>query len=165
MKILVIGEAGRGKTTLATKLSIKLGIPVFSTDDFYWAQKFSIPADKVVSVEKIQQVYAGETWIVEGTTAHLLVPGFELADKIIYIGFNTVWSQWRALIRRSFGRPGENWWQLAKLMKHVLYKRRNWAGRMSLLTQLEPYFAKTLVCNEAQSTDEDLRMSLKFLQS
>jgi len=45
-KILIVGDYGRGKTTLAQKLSRKLGIPYYSTDDFYWEKKFSKKQDK-----------------------------------------------------------------------------------------------------------------------
>jgi len=34
-KIIIIGDAGRGKSTLATKLAEKLGILHYSTDDSF----------------------------------------------------------------------------------------------------------------------------------
>jgi len=34
-KIIIIGDAGRGKSTLASKLSKKLNISYYSTDDFF----------------------------------------------------------------------------------------------------------------------------------
>ena len=40
-KIIIIGDAGRGKTTLASNLSKKLGIKHYSTDDFFYEIKFT----------------------------------------------------------------------------------------------------------------------------
>jgi len=40
-KIIIIGDAGRGKSTLASKLSKKLNTPHYSTDDYFYEVKFS----------------------------------------------------------------------------------------------------------------------------
>jgi adenylate kinase family enzyme len=38
-RIFILGDAGRGKTTFAEKLSKHTGIPHYSTDDFFWKVK------------------------------------------------------------------------------------------------------------------------------
>ncbi len=48
-RILIVGDSGRGKSTLAKSLSQKLNIKQYSTDDFFWKEKFSIPEDKEAS--------------------------------------------------------------------------------------------------------------------
>ncbi|MBC7766653.1 hypothetical protein H7Y21_01505, partial [Arenimonas sp.] len=55
-KILIIGESGRGKSVLAHKLSEKLSLPFYSTDNFFWKIKFSEPNDKEESKIKIGKV-------------------------------------------------------------------------------------------------------------
>ena len=41
-RILIIGDSGRGKTVLARKISEKLGIPAYSTDDYLYEMKFTV---------------------------------------------------------------------------------------------------------------------------
>ena len=55
-KILILGDAGRGKTTFAEKLSKKISIPYYSTDDFFWKVKFTEANDKAKSVEEISNI-------------------------------------------------------------------------------------------------------------
>lgn len=103
-KIIIIGEAGRGKSTLAKKLSEKLNIPHFSTDDFYWETKFTIPRDKEKSLALVNEQYAKNEWIIEGTTQWLIEPALDDADMIIYLYFKNIWYQWFYISKRYFER-------------------------------------------------------------
>ena len=49
-RILIVGDAGRGKSTLASKISAKLGIPHHSTDHFYYEVKFTKIRDRQESI-------------------------------------------------------------------------------------------------------------------
>lgn len=86
-RILIVGDAGRGKTTLAKSLSEKLKMKHYSTDDFFWKIKFTVPNDRESSTEKITKIYDEKNWIVEGATRHLITKGIEKADLIIYLGY------------------------------------------------------------------------------
>jgi adenylate kinase family enzyme len=79
-KILIVGDAGRGKSTLAEKISKKLGIPHHSTDDFFYEVKFSKVRDRPESIEQIKEIFKKEKWIVEGTTKML----YKFLDIKIY---------------------------------------------------------------------------------
>jgi adenylate kinase family enzyme len=68
-RIFILGDSGRGKSTFARKLSEKIAIPYYSTDDFFWKTKFSEPSDRQKSIEDISRVYDGDSWIVEGGIA------------------------------------------------------------------------------------------------
>ena len=122
-RILIIGDAGRGKTTLAHKISEKLKIPFYSTDDFYWKKKFSIPNDKEGSIMQIKSVYEKEAWIVEGSTTHLFQHGLDKADLIIYLKFKNIILQWRSLINRNKRRENESLLDLIKFLIYVTRKR------------------------------------------
>ena len=86
-KILIVGDAGRGKSTLASKISAKLGIPHHSTDDFFYEVKFTKVRNRKESVEKILKIYKNDKWIIEGTTRHLFEHGLDSADKIINLKY------------------------------------------------------------------------------
>lgn len=122
-KILIMGDAGRGKSTLAAHLSEKTGIQHHSTDDYYYEVKFSKPRNKQQSIDKISKLYHNQAWIIEGTTHHLLEPGLASADIIIYLVYQNILHQWASLMKRHFQRDNARLIDLALLMKHVFYKR------------------------------------------
>lgn len=118
-----MGDAGRGKSTLASRLSEKLGIHHHSTDDYYYEVKFSKPREKQQSIREISKLFHAPQWIIEGTTHHLLEQGLAPADLIIYLKHKNVAYQWACLVSRHFQRDNESWLDLFQLVKHVLYKR------------------------------------------
>ena len=114
-RILIIGDSGRGKSTFAPKLSQKLNLPVYSTDDFFWKIKFSEPNDRQESIKKIEKIYLTDDWVVEGGTIHLIRSGLDRADVIINLIFRNIIQQWWSLIKRNRDRKYEN------LMRHLTY--------------------------------------------
>lgn len=106
-KIFILGDAGRGKTAFAGKLSKHTDIPYYSTDDFFWKVKFTVPNDREKSVEEINPIYDKEEWIMEGTTRRLIIKGLEKADIIYWFKFKNILYQYYFLIRRCFTRKEE----------------------------------------------------------
>ena len=147
-KIIIIGDAGRGKTTLAEKLFQKLDIKHYSTDDFYYKKKFSEVRVREESIELISKVFHNDKWIVEGSTQWLLQPGLDSADLIIYLKYINIFPQWLVLIKRHFTRGDKNIWHTILLLRHVLYKRYGWGHKRGKITHKEvvaPYLNKTIV--------------------
>jgi len=122
-RILIVGDSCRGKSTLASKISAKLGIPHHSTDDFYYEVKFSKVRDRKESIENIKKIFQNEKWIIEGTTKHLIEHGLHSADKIIHLKYKNIPTQWAVLFKRYLKKDGETIGGLYKLMRHVLYKK------------------------------------------
>jgi len=122
-KILVLGDAGRGKSTFAEKLSNKTSIPHYSTDDFFYRVKFTEVNDREKSVEEIAHVYEQDEWIMEGTTRRLILAGLEKADIIYLLNFKNIIYQYYFLIKRSLTRKYESLNGLLQLLKHVTYKK------------------------------------------
>jgi len=136
-KILIVGDACRGKSTLASKISTKLGIQNYSTDDFYYEVKFTKVRDRKESIESIKKIFQGERWLIEGTTKHLIEPGLHSADIIIHLRYKNILTQWIFLIKRYFKRDNETIGGLYKLMKHVLYKKHHLGYRKGKPTPTE----------------------------
>ena len=158
-RILIVGDAGRGKSTFAERLSAKTGIPCCSTDDFYWKVKFSEPNDKQKSIEDIRKVYAGSEWIVDGSTRHLTQDGFEKADIIYFLQFDSLLQQYWFLITRHFKRDNETLAGLLELLVHVTYKKykKGYGNHLpSLKDMLENYKEKVVRLATLKEINEQL---------
>lgn len=165
-KILVVGDAGRGKTTFASSLAKKIGIPHFSTDDFYFEKKFSIPREKSLAIEKIQsEVYSSlDSWVVDGTTKHLIKGGLEKSDTIYLLVFDNIIHQYLSIIHRSFKRrrgdgPRESLSETFGMLKHVTKKRydTSYSSHMSHLHKLlDPYKNKIIKVNSFKKLNDIL---------
>ncbi len=159
-KIIIIGDAGRGKTTLAEKLSKKLGMEYYSTDDFYYEVKFSKARTKEEAANLISKTYHNDKWIVEGTTQWLLRPGLESSDLIIYLKYKNILHQWFVIIKRHFVRKDESLWQTFLLLRHVLYKRYGWGhkkGKPKHHEVLAPYKDKVLTLSSFKEIDNFIK--------
>ena len=156
-KILILGDAGRGKTTFAERLSKKIGIQHYSTDDFFWKVKFSEANDKEKSVQEISKIYSQNQWIVDGTTRRLIVEGLEKADVIYFLKFNNILYQYYFLISRSLKRKHEKFIDLWKLLKHVAYKKykKGYGNHTASLNDLlEPHKEKIIELNSMKDIND-----------
>jgi adenylate kinase family enzyme len=156
-RILILGDSGIGKTTLAEKLSKILLIPTHSTDDFYWATKFSVKRDPAIALAKINAVYSTNNWIVEGSTQKLTEPGYAQADVILYLSFKNIFWQWWCLVKRHNTRNNESLKDIFLLMRHVFYKKYNLGymkGKPRVLDLLKPFHTKLIVINTHKEIDK-----------
>ncbi|MEK7645339.1 MAG: hypothetical protein AAB391_03440 [Patescibacteria group bacterium] len=165
-RIIITGDAGRGKSTLAAELSRKFGIPSHSTDDYFYEVKFSKPRDRQQALEQISETFKQEKWIVEGTTAWLLEPGMASADIILYLRYKNILSQWGTLLRRGLSRENERIKQTLFLMKHVFYKRYSLGykkGKMTHQEFIEPHKHKVVTLSSFKEIEDFLRIGLLSL--
>lgn len=71
MKIHIFGASGSGVSTLGKALALKLQIPFFDADDYYW-KRTDPPFIEAIPVEERKvllrnAVSAGDSWVVSGT--------------------------------------------------------------------------------------------------
>ena len=158
-RILIVGDSGRGKSTLAKKLSEKLNIKHHSTDDFFWKVKFTVATDKAISIRNISKIYDKESWIVEGSTRSLIKEGIERSDQIIHLVHPSLVSQFWTLFKRKLKRNEETWMNLLGLYKHLIKKRFKFGeqkGKMSLDEMLEPFSQKIVKLKSFKEIDDFL---------
>ena len=158
-KIIITGDSCRGKTTLALKISEKLRIPYYSTDDCLYEIKFTKKRDRQEGIDIIEKVYKNEKWIVEGTTGYLLKNGLDSADIIISLTHKYVFTQWMYLIKRYLNRNIENESikSLLTLLRHVLYKRYGWGyrkGKIKNSERIEPHINKVIILTSFKKINE-----------
>lgn len=85
-RIMIIGCAGAGKTTLAQNLAERLDIPWFSMDQLYWNENWT-PAEKSVIAAQQRDILARDHWIIEGNYSNHMPDRLALADTVIFLDF------------------------------------------------------------------------------
>jgi adenylate kinase family enzyme len=97
-RIVVLGCAGSGKTTLARRLGERIGAPVISLDAI-WQPQWT--TDDVANFRILmKQAHAGETWISDGNFA---VATFDIrlsrATLVVWLDRPKLFCAWRAVMR------------------------------------------------------------------
>lgn len=102
-EILVTGNAGAGKSTLAKRLAAERDLPFFSLDGIVWQEgwKKTPPGEKN---ERIEELIARDSWIVDGVSTRVL----QAADVVIFLDV----PRWRCL------------WQAARRNMRYLFSSR-----------------------------------------
>ncbi|HET9060814.1 MAG TPA: hypothetical protein VFN61_12900 [Acidimicrobiales bacterium] len=97
-RILVIGTAGARKTTFATALSSRRGLPVVHLDLHYWRPGWVRPSEDEWR-EQQQNLLSGDAWIAEGNYLGTLDLRLERAQDVILLE-----APWVTCARRAFLR-------------------------------------------------------------
>jgi adenylate kinase family enzyme len=108
-RILLIGSGGAGKSTLARQLADRLHLPLIHLDSLYWRAGW-VPSPKGEWVAQVDQLIAGEQWIMDGNYGGTLARRLARADTVVWLDLPRTVCLWRVLKRqaRYFGRsrPG-----------------------------------------------------------
>jgi adenylate kinase family enzyme len=95
-RIVILGCAGSGKTTLACKLGERTGAPVISLDTIWQEQEKDLPAFR----NSIKTLHANHQWISDGNFA---AATFDIrlprATLVIWLERSKLSCAWRAVLR------------------------------------------------------------------
>ncbi|HRX44315.1 MAG TPA: hypothetical protein P5059_03645 [Candidatus Dojkabacteria bacterium] len=146
-KILVLGDSGRGKSTLSKKLSDKYNLRYIELDDIFWIKKFTKKRTDEEQIKLLKEILANEEdWIIEGSTRHLVSVCLEVADCILHLSFKNILMQWFYVLRRGFARK-DSIKESLNLCIH-LYKKRyglgNSKGKESVRNMIKPFSEKVI---------------------
>ena len=98
-KIVIIGSAGAGKSTLARKLGELLKIEVIHLDHHFWQpgwKEYSIKSRIAIQ----RDFFAMPQWIIEGTYLDSSDDRLNAADTIIFLDIQRLICLWRVIKRR-----------------------------------------------------------------
>lgn len=99
-KIWIFGGIGSGKTIFAEKLSKKIGIPFYTTDNMIYLNNFK----KKYTIEKrnfkLKEISKKRSWIFEGVhKSDWILPAFDKSELVIFIDTRMFKRMYRTLMR------------------------------------------------------------------
>ena len=107
-RVLVVGPCGAGKSTFATALAERLGLPLFHMDRLNW-QPGWIESPPQILLARIDEVIAQDRWVLEGTYGGSLDRRLPRADTVALLDYPITLCLWRLLRRiwrwRGRSRP------------------------------------------------------------
>ncbi len=99
-KILILGNGGSGKTTLAEKISLLTKAPILHLDKIYWKNGWKKPESSLFE-GRLNQVLDQQQWIIEGTPMLGLEHRLAYADFIIFLDIHRLTCLFRVFKRWS----------------------------------------------------------------
>jgi adenylate kinase family enzyme len=108
-RILVIGHPGAGKSTLASELGKKIGLPVVHLDKEFWQPGWiRTPEDEWW--QQVTSIITSDRWIIDGTFDRTLDLRLKRADTVILLDYSRYLCLWRIMKRvvANFGKVRPN---------------------------------------------------------
>jgi adenylate kinase family enzyme len=118
MRIVILGCAGSGKTTLARRLGDLTGAPVINLDEI-WQPEWN---EKNVSEfrQLVQQAHASENWISDGNFAQATFDiRLPCATQIVWLERSKSFCLWNAVTRVFKRREPHRLRRLAKVVRYI----------------------------------------------
>ncbi len=126
-RVLIIGNAGSGKTTFAVKLAEKTGLPLVHLDKIYWYGQWEHLSqeefDKALQIELEK-----ESWIIDGNFNRTLPHRLKYCDTVFFFDLPVTTCLWGITKRvlQSYGKTrsdmGGNCPERFDKQKPALYK-------------------------------------------
>jgi adenylate kinase family enzyme len=107
-RVVIVGNGGGGKSTLAKKLSERYDLPWISVDQLQWEPSWHpAPASKVAT--RLREVIASDRWIIDGWGPwSSLEERMVRSDTIIYVDFPLWMHFWLAAERQIAVAKGQS---------------------------------------------------------
>jgi adenylate kinase family enzyme len=163
-RVLVIGAGGAGKTTVASILAERLGLPLIHLDTLYWHPGWTpTPADEWQRV--VESLIAQPRWVMDGNYGGTLDIRLAACDTVIFLDLPRRISLWRILKRRvrylrrvrpdiAPGCPERLTWEFVRWVwtypkrrrGKILERLRALAGRQVIILSSPSHVDRFLAC-------------------
>jgi adenylate kinase family enzyme len=97
-RVLLIGSGGAGKSTLARKISEKLGLPCVHLDRLFWKAGW-VESDRAEFRQKQLKFLKGKAWVIDGNYGGTQELRLKYADTVLFLGLSRWICLWRVLKR------------------------------------------------------------------
>ncbi len=105
-RVMIIGNAGSGKSTAARKIAAVFDLPVFHMDrEVYWLPGWQ-ERSKDDQLVQVKRIVAQETWVFEGSNSGTFHLREARADLLIWLDTPLLVRLWR-VIRRNILQQGQ----------------------------------------------------------
>lgn len=98
-RILIIGSAGAGKSTLSQQLSKRLNLPVVHLDKYYWKPDWT-PTPNEEWDRFVVEAANQEQWIMDGNYSRTLELRLQRAETVIFLDLSRWLCMYRVIKRR-----------------------------------------------------------------
>ena len=97
-RVLIIGNAGAGKTTFARKLAEKTGLPLVHLDKIFWCGNWEHLSREEFDAA-MQTELEKECWIIDGNFNRTLIHRLQYCDTVFFFDLPTIVCFWGAIKR------------------------------------------------------------------
>ncbi|MFB9277614.1 DNA topology modulation protein [Cohnella cellulosilytica] len=98
-RIIVIGSAGSGKSTLSQELSRATDLPIIHLDRYYWKPHW-VPTPNEEWDHFVEEIAKQERWIMDGNYSRTLDLRLKKADAVIFLDLPRILCIYRIIKRR-----------------------------------------------------------------
>ena len=105
-RVVILGNAGAGKSTLARRLAARIAAPVVHLDAHFWQPGWQ-PTPRVEWAERVSALAAQESWIMDGNYAATLGVRLSRADTVVVLDLPRVQCLYR-VVRRGLLERGRS---------------------------------------------------------
>ena len=164
-KVLIIGNAGSGKSTFAKKLAKRTGLPLIHLDRLYWQGNWEhLSREEFDNI--LQEELEKPQWIMDGNFNRTIPHRLQYCDTVFFFDIPTPVCLWGVTMRilQSYGKTradmGGNCPERFDRQKVALYRNVltfNRQHRADYYDMLRSFEAKVVVFRSRRQADQYLQ--------